>query len=596
MIPIRTDEYGKDWPEYFTQADIELRMYLDTMSREDYEPAICHFTRAAKILIPSHVYQWSYWTDRCVRAFITEEFTVNWGGGGTGKSTTYAMILLVDWMADPLGTTIKIFTTDIKKQVMRLFGEVVRMHRKAGGLPGHVIHSDNRLVYKNEYNEIEKNAGFFALGVMNTKGDVQKVSNFGIHNKRNRMVLDEMQGTPEAAFDSLVNFIQGGIDFRFIGIGNPESWDDLLGRYSRPKGDYTEWTPAKARKTGDQWDVYVNGFRLGVCLWFDGLESPRIKDPEGEKKYHFLQGAKSAEFLKKFRGENSPKFWSQVRGFIQPGFDNVHTVISHKTVQLYRVGTRLPFERRLRSVAGLDPAYTRDGDDAILMIGNVGVLPGGKYALQCPPDCIHKLQVDELADLPVSHQLANQTNAICALHGVDKHGIAADTSGNQTGPADVLRKDHGYYVDRVNYRSRASKQAWDPLEKGTPANAIYGNKISELYFLAACLMENGHIHGVPEKVVRQMTSRRVLYQGKLLYIEDKDTYKDRMKESPNEADAFVQMCWLFTRRWRFKIGQGNIVFDMESRIQQEQQTEKALQLRPSFHEDGGNYGLFGVQE
>jgi hypothetical protein len=585
------ETYGQKWPASYQQVDIELKMYLKMYRDEVLDSAILHFKKAAKMLFPDKIYRWSYWSDRAVESYIKEDFMTVWGGGGTGKSTTFAMIYLVDWVADPIGTTIKIYTTDLGKQKLRMFGEIIRMHDAVGNLPGEVVSSQFKLVFKDSEGNERKNAGIYALAVTNRAGRVQKVSTFGVHNDRNRMALDEMQGTPAAAFDSIDNFVQGGTDFKFNGIGNPEDWDDMLCQYSRPKGNFTEWSPAKAEAKDDRWDTFINGERLGVCLWYDGLKSPRITEKDGERKFSFLTGPKGHAMVRKLRGEESPQWWSQVRGFIRPGYNESLTVIDRRTINLLRANMHLPFESTSKTIVGLDPAFTEMGDRAQIVAGRVGRVPGGKLVMQILEGDSQTLSIRSKDPLPVSHQLALQTNHICQKLGVDKHGLGCDTSATQAGPADVLKQDYGFYVERVNFGGAASKRAWDPSEPKKPARDLYGSKVSELYHLAACLIRHGHVKGMYQDLIEEMTSRRSFFQNRRMHVEPKADYIKRMKKSPDQADAFVVLCWLFVKRWRFRIGSGDVIASApRSLMEKELEMAHDYLLEPDFS-DGNFYEL-----
>ena len=325
--------------------------------------------RAMRLLWSEREFRISGWTERRVRAFCEEEsgFVTVWGPSSSGKSTDFGAIVLVHWLSAPMITTCTVCSTTRPALVQRIFGEIVRLYLAIGeDKPGEYKSGTTAIVLGDENT---KN-GIFGVAVLigNIKDAMSNM--IGKHNRRNVLIVDEMQGTREAAVEAVSN-LQGGEDFHFVGIGNPESRLDPLGRYSEPVDGWESIDPSK-----EEWKT-----NFGRCIFFDGRKSPAIEEHDGARKYAYLLKADDIEKRKRWYGENSPKFWSQTIGFIPPE-GLMRTIFSESFFIKHGMMGETIWQSGWEMVAGLDPSFSSGGDRSILSFAKVGRDKSGRWRIQ----------------------------------------------------------------------------------------------------------------------------------------------------------------------------------------------------------------------
>lgn len=523
--------YGRSFPANMMAWRIELECYrykLDT-GLQPWE----HLKNATQLLYPEE-YRWSYWSDLIFRATCENDFLSIWGAGGTGKSTTCAIWDLMDWLADPKGTTTKIFTTSMGKQVLRHFGEVTRYHSmRPGVVHGEYVPSEAAIFYRDEHGIYPK-ATIIAQSVkQDAQGKVSEIGNFGVHNIRNRMVIDEANGTPAAALKSSVNQAQGGESFKVRLIGNPSHPEDLLCAHSLPiTGTFDDLDP----DTDVEWDTFKNGVKLGKCIHLDGLNSPRIKHPDGEKLYPFLLGQKGIDFCLAMEGKDSQAWWEQIRGFVTKTSRITDRIFDGQIIRGTDSRNRVVLIGEVIRLAGIDPAWSSGGDRCILKLARLGYAVDGRRVL-IEDEKIHIKIKDSRTD-PVSNQIARQAHEAMTQYRVPPTNVITDCTGTQHGVPDVLQLNYGWYPMRCSFGGGASERpisSFDP----TPAREKYFNRVTEMWSRAADTMRYRGFYGLDDETIAELGSRRFIMQGKKQMAESKKEMKTRIGKSPDLADTTI---------------------------------------------------------
>jgi hypothetical protein len=266
MVAGRTREvYGVNWPATLTDLEIELICYRDNhgtrkggMGREK------HFRNAVAILWPD--LKWNHWLNDAVAAWCNFEVIGLTGGAAAGKTFSAALCSLVDWLSSPMDTTVILTSTTVPALRKRVWGDVKKLWNAVPGLPGNLVDSSNRL---EAYKGNDRSAMF---GIAVKDGSVEKaVGNIqGVHNQRVIVVIDEMPQTPKAIVTAASNLSKGTKFFRFVGIGNAVSRFDQHGRMCEPIGGWST-----VNECMPYWLT-----KGGICLHFDGLQSPNIVESE----------------------------------------------------------------------------------------------------------------------------------------------------------------------------------------------------------------------------------------------------------------------------------------------------------------------------
>lgn len=533
MGPARlVEDYGYQWPMNYRQLDVELAMYrfgeFQVHRWTHLRLAIQLLYKPADFAIHSMVDRMGeVWCDREEQAV---DFTTIWGPGSIGKSCVEAMLALMDWLADVRGTITKIFTTSMGKQGMRIFGEIEKFYDLLPPeRPGKKVPSLHQIKITSFAGKPCKNAGIFCFAVVRDS-KTARVASYGAHNLRNRMLIDEMQGTSPDAFASIANMATGGLSFKFCGWGNPDSETNLLGYYSMPEGG----VEALSMET-EEWNTYVNGQPFGRCLWLNGLKSPRIVDEDGEQKYPFLLGANSVEFIQRLHGTDHIDWYSQVLGFMPPKQLVEGSLIEPRIVTVS--GSKKPYAPGYDYgeivVPIIDPSFANGGDVCKLMILTRG---NRDHGMQTGIKAHYDLTVQVPQGSTRGHAIAQEATDWFLGNGCAGTVLAIDATGSQGFLADIFQNDHGWKLHRLTYNGAATKAI---TTSGKAGNEEYANRITEMWYRSILWFSSHELRGVYPDLEDQLIQRLWKYRGGRYAIESKLEYKSRYRRSPDDADAFL---------------------------------------------------------
>ena len=537
------NRYGLVFPSYATDVCIELKCYAmgHTVEAGGLGKAV-HLKRAIKLLYPEYdnngnpVYVWHDWLDRRIEAWCDNSFMTWWGPAAAAKSTDAAVIALVDWYADPIGTTTIICSTTLKMLQRRIFGEAVRFHNKhKGGSPGIYLKSKTAIVVDQKVMEsASEKSGIFGFAVQ--LGDKKQARDDIIrqHNKRIRLLVDEAQHPAlEVAFDSRSNLMKGCEDFKLVGFGNPDSRLDPLGRFSEPVNGWESISPDMP-----EWNT-----KYGKCFFFDGMTSPGMKDP---KKYWFMVKQQDFEDTAGDFGADSPEYWQFCRGFVRPE-GSTNQIISETFAIKHHMTAGPEWASGYQLGAGFDPSYSAGGDKRMIVPFQVGLSTADIQTIAFLEPYQVTIDVSELSEKTMARQMAEKAIAYCKELGVPKNLFGMDTTGAQNILADFI--DEIWDEDGKIYRCQFGGRASDlqASQKDTKlAHDVYANRVTELWFNMVTFGQNNQIRGLPLQALKEFTMREVLRSGQMRLrttkrqIEPKVIMKNRTGgKSPDTADACV---------------------------------------------------------
>lgn len=500
-----------------------------------------HLYRAILMLWPESLpdgrkgYVPSKWTMPRVRAWCElgppgQTHDIWWGPSSTGKTTDAAVILLADWLSAPDRTCTNVVSTGLAALKLRIFGEIAKFHGLHGdNLPGVVKMSDNPCLVLGDENS---KSGIFGHAV-NQGNQLQSMNKLiGLHHEFNRLVIDEMQGSLPAASDAAVN-LASGREFKFLGMGNPQSKLDPMGRHSEPLDGWEKVNPT--RKT---WRT-----KYGTVHYFDGLESPGIDDP---KRYFFFLTQQMVDDTIAHYGVNSIQYWSQRRGFMPPE-GLVPTILSESFIQKFKMDQKAVWKTETpKRAAGFDPAFSAGGDRAVLYPFEYGEFADGVFGMQFMDPV--PIELGSTADKLMAYHILDQLKLQCAKLGIRPEEIAMDCSGQQTALADVIEKEWGRGMLRVFFGGKPSEL---PVEQGsqTMASTQYKNRVTELWYSMNYFGRNGQIRRLSQQACLEFSQRRLCKIDAPMQVETKDDYKARTGgDSPDEADAAVCALEFFRQR------------------------------------------------
>lgn len=555
--------YGVRWPAGTSMLDVELQCwrrhaFYSSFPKSKLQESWIHFSNAWKIISPEKLserksgYVFSEWTYRRIRCWCENSFMTWWGPSSSGKTTDAAHLVYITWLSAPDETTVQVCSTSVSMLQKRIWREVVKIHsRMKGKVPGVLVPSENMIVLREEAEELNPINGIFGVPVGQGSDGIK-----GVHNTYNYMVIDEMQDTDPKALEEWDN-LSTGKDYKFLGMGNPNSWTNPLGRASRP-------TQVKLRDLDP--DVHTEWkTEKGVCQFYDGRKSPAIKDPE---KYPFLLNQRQIDEMAVSPGRNSPQFWTQRIGFI-PRDGLQETVLTESLIVASGGMDKAVWKYGYTIIAGLDPAFTTGGDKRILRFGRIGELTSGVWAISLyrRVEIFAEMVKDASGqDVPVSYDFADKVIKECKAEGVIPSYLGMDTTGAQTTLADIIDERWKGKIHRVDFAGSASDKSVADNDDVSPKKK-YKNRVTELWYVFSKFVRSGQIRDMREEETWQFSSRRLIPPGdgtNRLLVEPKKLMKKMVGKSPDDADACVVLTDVATTVLGLKVGGGLRAYENSS--------------------------------
>lgn len=468
--------------------------------------------------------------------FPSGDFNVSHNSNDTG------LLLVLDWITDPLDTVSLLGSTglgDLKSRswesVERYF-HFIKNNDKGLLIPGKISKQGYRLM--NEQDDDVAGSSGEKAGIqgraINEGGRLQ-----GAHAKYVRLVVDELAeiNNHDAIKIAMANLRIGTQSFKFIGLANPESWDN-------PSCQYCE--PVQGR---DKVDVDTGSWMSTFGCFVrhhDGLKSPCVKDPSLRSKYPFLMSKEEYEDALKLAGGNAdaPQVWKMVRGFPAPAGAAIPTVLDLRVADEMKIGEPLQNRNQFRVVGvagGIDPAWSEGGDGAYrakVVVYNVYDKPILDFE-----DGLTRLTISASDPRPVTKQLRDQVIDAMRRPGYEPRlrDTAIDSSGNQ-GLADDLDIVLAESSLHVNSSQRASEYPLRALDSRKAKEVVY-DRGTEAWAVLAEFCRAGMVRGLPREAIEQITRRRYACRAGTtsqmfpLRMEGKDKLRLRIKKSPDECDA-----------------------------------------------------------
>lgn len=215
-------------------------------------------------------------------------------------------------------------------------------------------------------------------------------------------------------------------------------------------------------------------------------------------------------------------------------------------------------------IGGGDIAFVND--QALLAVGRYGLATGWvdkdgseqRFPSRVHPGEFESRHVGVLDDLIVMESVDNAGLVAeiidwCGRLGIDPESLCVDKTGNGFGTWSDLCKRWGSVVG-VHWKESPTETKIVAEDKGG-ADEQCSSKVSEMYWTVhrwmdprvRALFVNPNCKR-QDVLKTQLTNRRWKFVRTVVDVESKDEYLKRLKTSPDEADAFVQMCNV--PRWR----------------------------------------------
>lgn len=492
-------------------------------------PVSEHVLNAIRLLFDKRQVTIHPWLETQAYSWTYDDFAIWWGAAGTGKSQSLGLLTLLDFITDPQDTFSLLASTTKDMLLLRSYASVTQhlgylKQNKALYVPFKYVAQQVSVVPEGLSEEESLSLKCRIKGVAVQQGTEQEArSNLqGVHVKYVRLILDELEGMRSAAMEARHNLAQCE-DFKLLAACNPESWNGPAGKFSTPKTgtqsvslDSTEWET--------QW---------GKVYRFDAYKSPGLENPQ---EYPFLPNDTTIRRIIQANAgnEDAPAVWTFLRAFPPPQ-GSERTVITRQMIETYHMKDLVEWRDKFEVIAAVDPAFTSDGDNAVIVFAKVGTDVSGNKVI-----CFYRkdfLRIEASSKIPVVQQIVEQIRDLCLEENVPLDNLGFDDSGNQSvaDAYEMLVSQSGVY--RVNFAGKppdVAISAVNPLS----SRDKYKNMVTWLYYSVLEFAQRGQVRGLFDEACDQFCNRRLGEKQKPLTLESKKDYKRRLNVgSPDEADA-----------------------------------------------------------
>jgi len=505
-----------------------------------------HFLEACRMLFTEKQLKIHPWFEAMTHAYAEHDGVILLGAASSGKSHWAGYTLLLDYITDPQNLYACMVSTSKDMLLMRSMASAIEaLHNlKASGklsVPFKYVAQKCAIVPDDIDDANFPNVKAMVKGVAIREGSVQdaKAAIMGVHLPRVRTCADEfenMESRAQAFLDAQDNLAASG-QHKMILLFNPQSRFAPGCLLATPKAG---WSSVEVERD-DSWMTREN-YRV---LRLDGHKSPGLQDPE---RYPFLPTAKSIEIIKQRNQGNvdSPGYWTFVRAFPPPQGVR-RTILTEAMVLNYHMQDSVVWKDTFVKVAGLDPAFTADGDDCVLVTARVGMTSAG-FVVICY-DRVHYIPIRASDPRPVAEQIIEGVSSVLQTEDIQARHVGVDDSGTQS-IGDMLVMKLGAEVYRVNFTAKPPDLPVS-VANPTPASLRYRNQVTWMYYTIVEYAQRDQIKGLPESACGQFCNRMLRDAVSPLQLEAKRDYKGRNKQkSPDEADA----CAIIAAMCRERLG------------------------------------------
>jgi hypothetical protein len=523
--------YGLDFSKFpnITQLEIELLMVADKdPSRVTGISRGQHIKHCIHMLWPDVIKSWNNWNELALWAWTNYDEIGVTGCAAAGKTFTFTLLSLVEYLAKPMGTRVALTSTTVPSLRGRIWAEMMRFTRPCVPLFGlNVVDSQTKI----QFTKGDDRSAITALAV--DSGAVEQAVGKlqGVHLPRMVIMVDEAAQTNPAVFSARANLAVGTDFYRFIAIANASSMFDPHGLFCEPKMGW-----GSIGDDDEHWET-----KSGICVRFDGLKSPNIK--AGRLLYPYLFGQDNVDTIRKNFGEGSLEWNSYCRGmWSKSGARN--TMVDSAMITEGCARDKVVWTGGdLKTLAALDPAFTTEGDDCILRFAKVGKATDGNLAINLTETI--KLQLMDDPNYPLFYQVADQTIELLKKHNVEPENFALDATGAGAGIADIISQRWQSGFVRVSFGGAATDSPIS-VEDERPAKQVYANRVTQLWGQIKVIIMSGRMRGLDDQTARELCARIYSLRNERTLLESKKDLKKRTKGgSPDRADALALLTELF---------------------------------------------------
>lgn len=525
--------YGYNVPIGTPKIAVELQAYRDGLTVEQGGLGTeQHFKNAWGMMWPD--YEWSDWVEMLVHAWCNYKWISVIGHRRASKTWTSAHIAWLDYCANPFETLTSLATVTFEGLKLRMWSDLLHAAESARvKQPFQIRSSTNELrVYpqsaSHEAGEKFQIHGMAVTGNRDAAGRIK-----GGHAPRRRLFLDEAEDIADVIYDAMGNPMSAP-DAKCVMLANPVEKISRFGAQCEPRDGW-----GSVHDTDLMWHTKNDG----ICLHFDGLQSPNLK---GTKIFTGILTKQDVQETREKKGEDSVEWWSQIRGWFPPD-GLVARIFPSQSIE--KAKPSIIFDYPGEICATLDPAF--ESDDAVIHFGVKAKLRDGRTAINATDSETFKFKAG--SEVAKDYQLARWAIQRCKERGCSAKNFIMDRSGGGRGVFAIIQTEWSREIQGIDYGGAATERPVT-ADNDDKCSDIYEKFVTELWFRARICCDEGILGGLGAlnpKTVEDLFSRRYftkkLTQGTVQVAEKKEDMKARIGRSPDNGDAFVQFGELLIR-------------------------------------------------
>jgi hypothetical protein len=573
--PRRFQKYGGWWLSTMHPLAIEIEcirrggQWKNDKGEEIGNGLFFHYQEAQKIAFPSKA--WHKWNKLALEMFLQHQYIGELGCAAAGKSDAAASDMLMDWYCFPECTTVLISSTDLDSLEIRAWGMIKRYHREAkelfSWLPGHLIEGKRRIINsrREEFSEGRdfKN-GLMAVPVKKGNAWVGLGSLVGIHNKRVRLLGDELNLMPRSFIDSVSNLAKCP-DFKLRGLGNPNDINNAHGFICQPADELGGWESNIDQRPGTK--TWKTRMPNGIAIQYPGSDSPNMDVPEGQPPpYDFLITRQQMADDAKIWMTDDWHYLMFNEGRFPRGQGSRRIITMEMCRKFHAFNRAVWRDSNQTSIAFLDAAYRGVGGDRCVF----GELQFGLEAEGYATDPITNLISQELFQ-PPGRMLLNLVDTMiipisaekdsdqaedqitlfcmdqCRRRGIPPSNFFFD-AGMRTSLVTAFSRTWSADVESIDFGGKPSDLPVSS-EIRIPCHDYFSKRVTELWYLVRLIIEGDQFRGMTMDVAHEGCSREFkMVSGNKTEVESKTDMKKKCGFSPDLFDALAAGVWGARRR------------------------------------------------
>lgn len=457
-------------------------------------------------------------------------------GGGTGKSDILAKFGNVSWFSNPVDTLVIVCSTTAIDARQKIWGHIVRNFRDArvsNKSVGNLIESMNiiRLSDKTDGMGASDNSSISLVAAGDQYKDDALKRLQGRHQKHVILLLDELQDCSQEIITTAIGNLSANAKFEVHAAGNASSRYDAHGLFMTPVEGWNS-----INKNTHKWKIRVGG-KEGVAMHFDATseKSTNMKRMmQGLPIFTFLRKPEECMAMKAHLGENNPIYLRQYVGFWSAAEGETDFLYTDVQITVHEGNEPAVWRNPPSLFAGIDPAYSLDGDRFMLDVLKYGLSDHGVWTVEFHEN-IHVRPVPIKGETR-DHAAVRECRRICEKREIAPRNVGMDASAGTA----LLSMFHQLWspdILGVQFGGSPTDLPISTFDKRLGSD-VYANAVSELWGIGVEFLNAGQIRGLKPSHIKELTSRKFeIVAGGKVKVEKKGDMKKRLGFSPDESDA-----------------------------------------------------------